>query len=108
MSADWILGEPFNMASYAFLTYIICELVNNDDRFTGEKITPGKLFISLGDIHVYESHLDAARIQTERKPFPFPKIRFNKKISKIEDLNFSDIEILNYECHPQLMAQMVA
>jgi thymidylate synthase len=83
MSADWILGEPFNIASYAFLVYIVCELVNNDKIFTGEKLIPGKLFISFGDIHVYESHLDVADIQIKRKPFPFPKIKFNKKISNI-------------------------
>ncbi len=108
MSADWILGEPFNIASYAFLVYIVCELVNNDESFMGEKLIPGKLIISLGDVHVYESHLDVAKIQMERKPYPFPKIRFNKKVSKIEDLNFGDIEILNYECHPQLNVAMVA
>jgi thymidylate synthase len=108
MSADWILGEPFNIASYAFMVYIFCELVNNDKTFTGEKLIPGKLIISLGDIHVYESHIDAAKIQVERKPFPFPKIRFNKKVTKIEDLDFGDFEILNYECHPQLNAKMVA
>lgn len=107
MSADWILGEPFNIASYALLVYIICEIVNNDESM-GEKLVPGKLIISLGDVHVYESHLDVAKTQVERKPFPFPKIRFNKKIKKIEELNFGDIEILNYECHPPLSAQMVA
>ncbi len=108
MSADWILGEPFNIASYAFLTYIVCELVNNDENFKGEKLIPGKLFISFGDVHVYEQHLDVAYEQIKRRPYPFPKIKFNKKISRIEELNFSDIELLNYECHATLSAQMVA
>lgn len=106
-SSDWILGEPFNIASYAFLVYIICELVNNDDKVK-EKIIPSKLIISLGDIHIYDSHLEVAKIQMGRKPYIFPKIRFNKKINCIEELNYEDIEILNYECHSQLNAKMIA
>ncbi len=108
MSSDSFLGIPFNISSYALLVHIICELINNDENYKGEKFVPGILTISLGDYHVYESHVDVVKEQINRVPFVFPQLNINKKISKIEDLNFEDISIINYKSHGTLKADMVA
>lgn len=111
MSADYLLGIPFNIASYALLVHIICELINNDETYTGEKFELGKLTIALGDYHVYESHVGVVKEQIQRVPYSFPQLKINKKISKLNDLekfNFEDIELINYKYHPALKADMVA
>lgn len=110
-SADWILGEPFNIASYALLLHLVCELVNNDEIYTGEHLIPWKLMISFGDIHVYESHIQVAKEQISRIPYKFPKLRIKKQIKNLDelkDLNFEDIELENYKCHNALRVEMIA
>lgn len=107
-SADCFLGIPFNIASYALLVHIICELVNNDLEYNGEKLVPGILTMSLGDYHIYEQHIEVVKEQINRTPYIFPQVKINKKITKIEDLNFEDISLLNYKSHESLKADMVA
>lgn len=111
-SADFFIGVPFNITSYGLLIYIIAELVNNSDQYTGPKLIPKKLIMILGDTHLYNLHLDAAAKQLERDPYPFPTIEFNKKIKTLDDLNtfeWKDIKISNYKYHPNdFGVQMIA
>ena len=62
-SCDVGLGLPYNIASYGLLTYII-------GKITGKK--PNKLIIFLGDVHIYENHVDEMKKQIEREPYVFP------------------------------------
>lgn len=108
MSVDSFLGIPFNISSYALLVHIICELVNNDETYKGEKYVPGILTMALGDYHVYEPHLEVVKEQLNRIPYAFPQLVINKKIITVQDLNFEDISIVNYKSHDSLKADMVA
>jgi len=108
MSADFFLGVPFNIASYGLLVHIICELVNNDPDYVGDKFIPGMLTMSFGDYHVYEQHIEVVKEQIDRIPYAFPQVTINKKITKVEDLNFEDISLTNYKSHESLKADMVA
>jgi dihydrofolate reductase/thymidylate synthase len=67
-SADIGLGLPFNIASYAVLTYILAKLTN---------LKPKKLIITLGDAHIYENHIEALEEQINRIPYNFPVLKFN-------------------------------
>jgi len=107
-SNDFILGNPFNIASYALLVHIVCELVNNDPSYEGVKLIPYKLIINIGDVHVYETHVNVAKEQLLRIPYEFPTLKFNKKITNIDDLNFEDITIENYKYYARLKADMIA
>lgn len=111
-SADFFHGIPFNIASYALLVHIICEIVNNSEPYdNNNKITPGNLTIALGDYHVYQPHFEIVSEQLKRTPYLFPTLKINKKISSVEELNnleFVDIELLNYQCYPTLKADMIA
>jgi dihydrofolate reductase/thymidylate synthase len=105
-SCDYFLGVPFNIASYSLLVYMICEVLNNDDSCKF-KYKPGELTMSLGDYHLYESHYSEAERQIIRTPNNFPSLSFNKKIYKLEDFTFKDIELTNYDCWPEIKAIMV-
>lgn len=112
-SADSFLGLPFNISSYSLLVYLICELINNDTKYTGTKIVPGKLHMTLGDVHIYDEHIDAVKTQLSRymSCYEFPTIKIDKKICKLEDFNTlssSDIKILNYKHHDPIKAKMIA
>jgi dihydrofolate reductase/thymidylate synthase len=100
-SADVGLGLPFNIASYAVLTYILAKLSN---------LKPKKLIITIGDAHIYENHLDILKEQVKRTPFNFPILQFNpnKTYSKISDFEIDDFLIENYTYHESLKMEMIA
>ncbi len=64
-SNDVFLGNPYNVASYALLTHILCKTCN---------MIPGDLIADLGDVHIYENHIDQVNIQLERTPTELPKL----------------------------------
>ena len=94
-SADLFLGVPFNIASYALLTMMIAQV-------TG--LVPGEFVHTLGDVHLYQNHLDQARTQVERTPRPLPTIRLNPQIDSIFDFCFDDFILENYDPHPLIRA----
>ena len=94
-SADYFLGVPFNIASYALLTVMFaqqCDLLPGDFVWTG------------GDVHLYLNHLDQAKQQLERAPFALPQLNIRRKPESIFDYEYNDFEILNYQAHPSIKA----
>jgi thymidylate synthase len=94
-SADIFLGVPFNIASYALLTEMVaqqCDLLPGDFVWTG------------GDCHLYLNHLDQAREQLSREPYPLPRLELRRRPASIFDYQFEDIAITGYEAHPHIKA----
>jgi thymidylate synthase len=94
-SADFFLGVPFNIASYALLTHMVahqCDLKPGDFVWTG------------GDVHLYSNHFDQARLQLTREPLPLPSLVIKRKPSTIFEYQFEDFEIMNYQAHPSIKA----
>lgn len=96
-SADIFLGVPFNIASYALLTLIIAKI-------TGYQ--PGEFVHTFGDVHLYEIHIKQAKEQVKRKPYPFPKIRFNTSFKTIDQFKPEYVELVNYQHHPPIKAPL--
>lgn len=94
-SADIFLGVPFNVASYALLLMMIAQV-------TGLK--PGDFVHTFGDAHLYLNHLEQARLQLSRHPYPLPKMRLNPEVESIFDFQFQDFELLDYQSHPRIKA----
>lgn len=110
-SADIICGVPFNISSYALLVYLYCAILNG--MTNSDKYKPGKLIISIGDLHLYDQddHIYCAQEQLERTPYEFPELQINKKIKSLDDINdleFSDIKLINYNTHPAIKVKMIA
>jgi thymidylate synthase len=94
-SADYFLGVPFNIASYALLTHMFaqqCDLLPGDFVWTG------------GDVHLYTNHVDQAKLQLVREPFSLPQLNILRKPDSIFDYRFEDFEIVNYQSHPGIKA----
>ena len=96
-SADLGLGIPFNIASYALLTCMIAHVTNTE---------PYQLTIQLGDAHVYLDHVEALKVQLEREPKAFPKLRWKRMISDIEGFVYDDFVIDGYDPHPTIAMKM--
>lgn len=92
-SADVFLGVPFNIASYAALTVMVAHV-------TGLK--PGEFIHTLGDAHLYENHLEQARIQLARKPFALPKLELSPEVQSIFGFGYDDFKLENYQAHPHI------
>ncbi len=96
-SADMFLGVPFNIASYSLLTLLLAQV-------TGYK--PGEFVHTFGDAHIYENHFEQVKLQLKRKPRPFPVMKLNPKIKSIDKFKFSDFEIVGYDPHPGIKADI--
>jgi thymidylate synthase len=94
-SADFFLGVPFNIASYALFTHMIAHVM---------RLEVGEFVHTLGDTHLYLNHLDQAREQLARKPKPLPRLRLNPSVRSLFDFQFEDIVIESYEAHPAIKA----
>jgi len=96
-SADMGLGVPFNIASYALLTHMIAHV-------TGRK--PGDFVHTIGDAHIYLNHVDALKVQLERKPRAFPKIKISSETKDIDGFAFDDFEVIGYKPHKTIKMKM--
>lgn len=96
-SADLFLGVPFNIASYALLTMMMAQV-------TG--LQPGEFIHTLGDAHLYINHLDQARLQLLRQPRALPEMKLNPSVKSIFDFQYSDFELVGYDPHPHIKAEV--
>ena len=96
-SADVFLGVPFNIASYALLTMMMAQVCG---------LEPGDFVHTLGDTHLYQDHLEKARMQLERKPYPLPVMKINPKVDSLFDLVYEDFQLENYQAHPHIKAKV--
>jgi thymidylate synthase len=96
-SADVFLGVPFNIASYALLTQMVAQVCN---------LKPGDFIHTLGDAHLYLNHLDQAKQQLSRQPYPLPQIRINPSVTAINEYQYEDFELVNYLAHPHIRADI--
>ena len=67
-------------------------------------LNPGVFVHTIGDAHLYNNHLEQAKLQVTRKPLPLPILKLNSEITDIDDFGFDDIEVLNYQHHPHISA----
>ena len=96
-SADVFLGVPFNIASYALLTLMICEVTGYE---------PGEFIHTFGDAHIYLDHLEQSRLQLMRSPMDFPRLTFRRRLHDIFEFDREDILITGYEAHPHIPAKV--
>lgn len=96
-SADVFLGVPFNIASYALLTQMVAQVCD---------LEAGDFVHTFGDLHLYNNHIDQARIQLAREPYPLPRMEINPQIKSIFDFKYEDFRLVDYQSHPHIKAEV--
>jgi thymidylate synthase len=96
-SADVFLGVPFNIASYALLTLMVAQVCD---------LRPGEFIHTFGDVHLYSNHIEQARLQLTRLPYPLPQMKLNPRVRDIFEYEFEDFELVNYKSHAHIRAEV--
>jgi len=105
-SCDFFLGAPFNIASYGLLLEIIAKEVN---------MVPDELIGNLGDVHLYSNHIEQAKEQISREPYPLPKLIINDEFWNhehqtidgwIKGMEIGDFTLEGYQSHPTIKAPL--
>ena len=94
-SADVFLGVPFNIASYALLTMMVAQVCG---------LRPGDFIHTFGDVHLYQNHIEQAKLQLTRQPFPLPAIHINPEVKDLFAFRYEDFTLENYQSHPGIKA----
>ncbi len=94
-SADLFLGLPFNIASYALLTHMVAHVLG---------YSPGELIHTLGDTHIYQSHLAAVDEQLTRTPFPLPRLWLSPQVNDLFAFSAEDITLEGYRSYDRIPA----
>lgn len=96
-SADMFLGVPFNIASYSLLTMMIAQIAG---------LELGEFVHTFGDAHIYLNHIDQVRLQLSREPYPLPRMILNPDRKTHLDWDRSDFDLVGYNHHPFIKAQV--
>lgn len=94
-SGDIFLGVPFNIASYALLTIMLAQVCD---------LQLGDFIHTLGDAHLYTNHLEQARLQLTRQPYPLPKMIINPSVDNIFSFEIDDFTLEDYQAHDHIKA----
>ncbi|HMX03397.1 MAG TPA: thymidylate synthase [Chitinophagales bacterium] len=96
-SADTFLGVPFNIASYALLTMMVAQVCD---------LQYGEFIHTFGDAHLYNDHIEQAKLQLSREPRVLPQMKINPDVKDIFGFKFEDFELVNYDPHPHIKAKV--
>ncbi|MDG1766998.1 MAG: thymidylate synthase [Flavobacteriales bacterium] len=96
-SADTFLGVPFNIASYAILTLMLAQVCD---------LEPGEFIHTFGDVHLYKNHIEQAQLQLTRDFRPLPQMKLNPEVKDLFAFKFEDFELVNYDPHPHIKAEV--
>ena len=91
------LGVPFNIASYSLLTMMIAQICD---------LVPYQFVHTIGDAHIYSNHIPQVKKQLTRQPRKLPTLILNRKIRRIEDFKYEDFQLINYDPHSKIKAEV--
>lgn len=103
-SADIFLGVPFNIASYAILLHMLTQCIKNKKNLNHLEV--GDFIHTFGDVHLYESHIEQAKLQLTRQPMGNSKIWLHPNCNEIDEFTYDNIIVYDYDHHPKIPAKV--
>jgi len=97
-SWDVFLGAPFNIAQYAMLLHMVAHIIGAEPR---------ELIVSAGSAHLYRNHIDSAKEQLQRKPYPFARLKIVGDVKSIDDFTEENFVLEGYIAHPHIKTDLV-
>ncbi|MGB2264136.1 MAG: thymidylate synthase [Glaciecola sp.] len=98
-SGDMFLGVPWNIAFYSLLTRLIAQLAG---------LTAKTFIHTIGDAHIYLNHIDQVKEQLTRKPKPYPYLVIGGDLHSIDDFRYECVQVIGYDPHPSIKAEISA
>jgi thymidylate synthase len=92
-SADLMLGVPFNIASYSLFLMMVAQVCG---------LKPKEFIHTFGDVHIYQNHIEGAKLQITREPRPLPKMTINPEVNNIFEFKYEDFTLSDYNPHPHI------
>ncbi len=96
-SADVFLGVPFNIASYALLTLMVAQVCG---------LKPGEFVHSFGDVHLYNNHIEQAKLQLSREPRALPRMEIDPSVTDLSAFRYEHFTLKDYDPHPHIKAEV--
>jgi thymidylate synthase len=96
-SADVFLGVPFNIASYSLLTLMMAQVCG---------LKPGEFIHTFGDVHLYNNHVEQARLQLSRELRPLPTMELDPSVTDIFEFRYPHLKLVGYDPHPHIPAEV--
>lgn len=96
-SADSFLGVPFNIASYALLLMMMAQVCG---------LEAGEFVHTMGDVHLYNNHLEQATLQLTREPRKLPQMQINPEVKNIFNFKYEDFTLTDYDPHPHIAGEV--
>ena len=96
-SADVFLGVPFNIASYALLTLMVAQVCG---------LKPGEFVHSFGDVHLYNNHIEQAKLQLSREPRALPRMELDPTVTDLFAFRYEHFTLKDYDPHPHIKAEV--
>ena len=96
-SCDVAVGLPFNLFQY----YVLQRLIS---QVTGYE--PGQMIFNIGDVHIYDRHIDKLKEQIELPQYPAPQLWINPEIKDFYQFTIDDIKLINYQHGPVIRMEV--
>ena len=92
-SQDVLTANNWNVCQYAVVIHMLAQVCG---------MKAGEFVHVIADAHIYDRHIPMVEELISREPLPAPVFRLNPDIKDFYDFTTDDVQLENYETHPQI------
>ena len=92
-SQDVLTANNWNVCQYAVRIHMLAQVCG---------MKAGEFVHVIADAHIYDRHIPMVEELISREPLPAPVFRLNPDIKDFYDFTTDDVQLENYETHPQI------
>ena len=92
-SQDVLTANNWNVCQYAVLIHMLAQVCG---------MKAGEFVHVIADAHIYDRHIPMVKELISREPLPAPVFHLNPDVKDFYDFTPDDVQLENYETHPQI------